>query len=142
MDARNELLAYLGAALATIVVLFGAQHWYASYLDVSVVHALTADTPTDPKLLQVRAAEHQKLTSGALPIDRAKQQLAQRGRLGFSRITPKASEDLGAMAGWINKPGFAAYVPRQPQAPAAQPADAAQTEGAAAVAVPAPEVRP
>jgi len=141
MDGRGELLAYLGSALTTIVVLFGAQYWYASYLDVAVVHG-DRDMPMDAKLAAVRDDEHKKLSSGALPIDRAKQALAQRGRLGFPRITPKVSEDLGAMSGWINKPGFAAYQPRQPQAPAAAPGDALAEPGAVQAALAGANVAP
>jgi hypothetical protein len=138
MDGRQELLAYLGASLATIAALFGAQFWYESYLDVAVVHAQNADAPMNDKLAAVRSQEQQKLGASALPIDGAKQALAQRGRSAFPRITPKPSDDLSAMSGWINRPGFAAYVPRALPVQAAPAADgAAQPPAAEGVAAPA-----
>jgi hypothetical protein len=147
MDARTELFAYLGASLATIAGLFVVQLWYESYLDVAVVHAQHRDAPLDPKLAEVRDAEHAKLSSGRLPIEQAIAGLAQRGRAGFSKIAPKPSDDLSAMSGWIRKPGFAPYVPRQAAAPAtpegaaAEGTPAAPTAGSAAegaTAAPAP----
>ncbi len=133
MDARQELFAYLGAAITTIAVLFGAQHWYASYLDVSVVHGLEVDAPMNEKLAAVRAQEQQKLSSGRMPIDRAMQALAQRGRMAFPLVAPKPSEDLSPMSGWIHQPGFTAYVPRKQPAPApAAPTAAPQAQAIAA----------
>src|SRR5262245_55633038 len=119
MDGRNELLAYLGASIITIVGLFGLQSWYASYLDVSVVHAQRADLPMNEKVASIRAAEQQKLSSGKRPIEEAKRAIAEGGRTSFPKIAPKQSEDLTPMSGWINRPGFKAYEPRKAQAPAA-----------------------
>jgi hypothetical protein len=121
MDGRQELLAYLVTSIGTVVVLFGLQEWYATYLDVAVVHAQHADEPSSAKLAAVRAGEQAKLSSGALPIEQAKRALAQRGRLGFPRIAPQASADVSAMSGWIHQPGFKGYEPRTPPAPVAEP---------------------
>jgi hypothetical protein len=139
MDARTELFGYLGAAIVTIAVLFTVQHWYASYLDVAVVHAENLDAPMNPKLAAVRAQEQHKLSSSALTIDAAMHALAQRGRQAFPRIAPKPSDDLSAMSGWINRPGFAPYSPRQaPVVAQAVPAEAADaTAAGAAAAAPA-----
>jgi hypothetical protein len=123
MDARNELLAYLGASIVTVVALFGLQAWYASYLDVAVVHAQPADTPLNEKVSAIRAQEQQKLSSGKRPIDEAKRMVAGGNRASLTAIAPKQSEDLTPMSGWISRPGFKAYEPRtsQPSAPAAAP---------------------
>jgi hypothetical protein len=61
-----------------------------------------------PKQLQaLRAAEQQRLTSAALPLDRAMKELGTRGRddkglkdLAKVDITPEASNDTGALVGW------------------------------------------
>lgn len=123
MDARSELLAYIGSALITIVGLFGLQHWYATYLDTHVVHASLADEPQSEELTAQREQERQKLASGKLPIDKAKAALAQGSRRQFPSITPKPSEDLSAMSGWMHSPRFKPYTPRAtavaPQAPGA-----------------------
>jgi hypothetical protein len=135
MDGRSELLAYLGSSLTTIAVLFGLQSWYVSYLDVEVVHARRTDAALDAKVAAAREQEKAKLSSGALPIEQAKRELAQRGRQGFPRIAPKQSDDLSAMSGWIHQPGFKGYEPRVAQAasvPEQLPAVAPGTEAAVA----------
>jgi hypothetical protein len=48
-----------------------------------------------------------------MPIDKAMEALAQRGRGGFAKLAVKPSDDLSAMSGWIGKPGFQPYVPRR-----------------------------
>jgi type II secretory pathway pseudopilin PulG len=59
------------------------------------------------QLNQLRAAEQQRLTSAALPIDRAMRELATRGRedpalkdLSKTDITPQPSNDQGPLTGW------------------------------------------
>jgi hypothetical protein len=125
MDGRSELLAYLGTGLATIAVLFGLQSWYASYLDVFVVHADKSDVQLDAKVAAVRAQEAAKLGS----LAEAKQALVKRGRAAFAHVAPKSSDDLSAMSGWIHKPAFAAYVPRAQPKPVADVVPDAGVEG-------------
>jgi hypothetical protein len=143
MNGRQELLAYLGSSIATVVALFGLQYWYATYLDVSVVHAQHDDAPLSEKVAAVRAEEEKKLASGSLPIEQAKQALAQRGRVSFARIAPKASDDVSAMGGWIYQPGFKPYESRAPKAPAEDATASAEgTEPAAAAPAQKPEGAP
>jgi hypothetical protein len=123
MDARSELLAYMGAALATTAGLFALQIWYASYLDVHVVHADNSDAPLDAKLIATREQEHAKLSSGRMPIDAAKQALASRGRQADPKIAPRASDDLSAMSGWVYRHGFKPYEPRGSRATSVATAD-------------------
>jgi hypothetical protein len=120
MNVRKELLVSLGTALATTAGLFTLQIWYASFLDVAVVHGDKSDVPMAAKLQIVRNEEHAKLTSGPMPIDKAIEALAQRGRSAFPQLAAKPSGDLSAMSGWIHKPGFKMYVPRPAAAPAAE----------------------
>jgi hypothetical protein len=137
MDARSELLAYLGSTLITIIGLFGLQQWYASYLDTSVVHGSNADVPMSAGLVEKRSAEHAKLEGGKLSIDAAKAALAKTPRTQLALIAPKPSDDLSAMSGWMHKPGFKPYTPRAaavPQQQAAPEGAAAPAEGAAAPA--------
>jgi hypothetical protein len=143
MDARSELLAYMGAATATIALLFGLQIWYATYLDTHVVNVHPADAPADAKLAARREREQAKLSGGKLPIARAKAELARQGRSAFPTIAPKASTDLSAMAGWMHRPGFKPYEPRAMPAPAA-PIEAAPAEAAPVEAPlqPVPAQRP
>jgi hypothetical protein len=126
MDGRSEFWTYLGSATATIVVLFGAQLWYASYLDVAVVHGQGPDVAKSTEVAKIRAQEEQKLAK----IGEAMDALAKRGRGSFPAIAAKPSEDLSAMSGWIFEPGFAPYVPRPKAAP--EPAPAAAVEAGVA----------
>jgi hypothetical protein len=153
MDARSELLTYMGAALGTIAVLFGLQIWYATYLDTHVVNVHPLDAPADAKVAERRAQEQAKLSGGKMPIARAKELLVSRGRSSYPTIVPKASEDLSAMSGWMHRPGFKPYVPRkaaataQPQAAATGELGAAEQAApeqqvAAAEAAPAPAAEP
>jgi hypothetical protein len=142
MDARNELFAYMGSCLATIVVLFGLQHWYASYLDVHVVHAQPRDTPTNAKVAAQRAAERGKLAGGAMPLADAKKAIAERGRTAFPRIAPKPSDDLSPMSGWMFRKGFAPYVSRYTPPAAAPEGGATDPAGAPAAGAPAPQAEP
>jgi hypothetical protein len=149
MDARTELLTYMGVATVTVVALFGLQMWYASYLDVAVVHA-RSNAPLNPAVVAHHEEEQKKLSSGPMPIDKAKQLLAERGRTAFPTIAAVGSTDLSAMSGWMHRPGFKPYEPRKQPAAAvapvpveAQPAAApGQVAAAPAQAAPAPAAPP
>jgi hypothetical protein len=112
LGIRRELLVGLASALATTAGLFTLQFWYASYLDVAVVHGDLSAARASEKLEAVRNEERAKLSSGPVPIDEAMELLAQRGRNEFPMLAVKPSDDISAMSGWIHKPGFKVYVPR------------------------------
>jgi hypothetical protein len=122
MGVGKELFVGLGTALATAAGLFALQTWYSSYLDVAVIHGDLSDVRMGAKLETVRNEEHAKLTAGSMPIDKAMEALAQRGKSAFPKLVPKPSEDLSAMSGWVHKPGFKLYVPRGAAAPTAEAA--------------------
>jgi hypothetical protein len=146
MDARSEFFVYMGASLATIAGLFAVQIWYASYLDVAVVHAPNLDAPADAKVIALRDQERAKLQAAAVPIAEAMKAVAARGRAAGAKLAPQASDDLSAMSGWAHRKGFAAYEPRAPQAPSvpvteasdggvpAEGAEGAEPQGAAPAA--------
>lgn len=135
MDGRSEFFVYMGTAIGTTVFLFLAQQVYASYLDVSL-HAEWNDAPRDAKIVEKRAAEQGALSSGKLPIDKAIELLAQRGRGASNAIAPAQSSDVSAMSGWAYRHGFTAYTPRT-TAPPPAPVETAPAEGDAAPAQPA-----
>ena len=114
MGFLKQLLLGLGTALATTAGLFTLQLWYSSYLDVAVVHGDLGDVPVDAKLQAVRSEEQTKLATGRMPINTAMEALARGGRNAFPKLAAKPSGDLSAMSGWVHKPGFKPYVPRQP----------------------------
>jgi hypothetical protein len=56
-------------------------------------------------LLALRAAEKERLSGGAMPIDKAMDQLAHMGRRNASpEIVPGPSKDLAPLAGWSKMP--------------------------------------
>src|SRR5689334_21177834 len=112
MKILKELGVGVGIALATTAGLFALQFWYSSFLDVSVVHRDLSDVRMSAKLETVRNEEHAKLSAGPMPIEKAMQALAERGREAFPQLAVHPSSDLSAMSGWIHKPGFQAYVAR------------------------------
>lgn len=120
MNRRTELLVYMGATLATIAGLFTLQAWYATYIDVSVLHGDHSDVGLNPGVVATREAEKAKLSSGRMPIESAKKLLATSGREAAAKVAPKASDDLSAMSGWVYRPGFAPYEPRKPRAAASE----------------------
>jgi hypothetical protein len=52
-----------------------------------------------------------------MPIAKAMEALAQRGRNAFPKLAAQPSGDLSAMSGWIHKPGFKAYIPTRGAGP-------------------------
>jgi hypothetical protein len=140
MDGRSELFAYMGAALATIGALFGAEALYISYLDTHVIHGGYESAEQDGKLAAIRAEESKKLTTGALPIDKAIEAIASRGRGVSNAIAPVQSSDLSAMSGWAHRHSFKAYTPRK-LAPVAAPATV-PVEGEAPATPAAPAATP
>jgi len=136
MGIRRELFVGLRIALATSAGLFALQLWYSSYLDVAVVHGDLSQMPMDAKLEAVRNDERTKLAAGPLPIDKAMEALAQRGRSAFPQLAAKPSGDLSAMSGWVHKPGFKPYVPRPVAAPPTEPTALATSTDAPPGSVP------
>lgn len=113
MAIRKQLFVGLRIALVTSAGLFILQGWYSSYLDVAVIHGDVSHVPMDAKVEAVRNEERAKLAGAPMPIDKAMEALAQRGRNAFPQLLAKPSGDLSAMSGWVHKPGFKPYVPRR-----------------------------
>ena len=117
MKVRKQLFVVLRTALVTAAGLFTLQLWYASYLDVGLIHGNLDSAPMDAKIAALRDEEQAQLSSGPLPIRQAMAAIAQRGRSAFPQLAVKPSGDLSAMSGWMHKPGFRVYVPHPAAAP-------------------------
>jgi hypothetical protein len=120
-DGRTELFTFVGAAFATTLGLFVLHGWYASYIDIRYHDQLAANGPAEGMVV-AREADAKQLAAGKVPIEQAMQALAQRGRAGFSSVSPNASEDMSALSGWIRSPSFkpvVAHPIRTPRAPVA-----------------------
>ncbi|HEY2735993.1 MAG TPA: hypothetical protein VGI70_18475 [Polyangiales bacterium] len=138
-NGRDELFIFMGAAFASLVGLFVLHTWYGTYIDVRFNDHLAANGPAEG-MVAAREADQRALSSGKVPIERAMQELAERGRGAFSSVAPTASQDLSALSGWIRSPNFkpvTAHPVRSARAPEPAPA------GAPTAAAPAaPEVAP
>jgi len=133
---RKQLVVGLCTAVVTSAGLFTLQLWYSSYLDVAVIHGDRSHVSMDAKLDAVRNEERAKLAAGPMPIDKAMEALAQRGRNAFPRLVAQPSGDLSAMSGWVHRPGFKPYVPRPVAAPAAEATALTTSAGAPPGSVP------
>jgi hypothetical protein len=56
-------------------------------------------------LNDLRADEKQRLSSGPVPVDKAMQEIVQRGRTADPDTMPSASRDLAPLQGWSKMPG-------------------------------------
>jgi hypothetical protein len=65
-------------------------------------------------LAEYREQVSQALGEGEMPIDRAMQELAQRGRGAFPQVRPFPSTDRGALEGWNRRGPTAAPVTPEP----------------------------
>src|SRR5271156_6015098 len=92
-------------AVVAIVTLLLTRAGLISYFDSmerDEAYRKIGSLPT-PALDSARTDEKQRLTTGAMPIDKAMQMLATRGRAGASpEIMPVASatKDLAPLQGW------------------------------------------
>jgi len=103
----------LTVAFSSLVILVTLNYVFRSYF-LMMTEEVEHDHLAKPvELIKLHEGEERNLTTSSLPIQRAMQELAQRGREGsaglkqYADITPEASNDLGAMVGWIRSPNQA-----------------------------------
>jgi hypothetical protein len=104
-NGNSDLLVFLGAAFAALVGLTAVHTWYGSYIDVQYAAKLQEGGVSEALTAALAKAEA-NAQPRKLPIDKAISVLEQRGRKGVSSIAPTPSQDLSAVAGWIQAPGF------------------------------------
>jgi hypothetical protein len=56
-------------------------------------------------LNELRADEKQRLSSGALPVEKAMQEIVEHGRMVSPDTMPSASKDVAPLQGWLKMPG-------------------------------------
>jgi hypothetical protein len=103
----------LTVAFSSLVILVTLNYVFRSYFIMMTEEVEHEHLWKPVELIKLHEGEEKNLTSGALPIQRAMQELAQHGREGsaglkqYADITPEPSNDLGAMVGWIRSPNQA-----------------------------------
>ncbi len=108
--------------LLVIVLLVSIRALLNTYFDeiasAEVLHNRGESIPQP--LIDLRASEDERLKSGALPIDKAMQEMVARGRMAVSPdIMPSASRDFGPMQGWSKLPRDVPPATMAPPAPRA-----------------------
>lgn len=141
---RNRVIATY--TVLAVITLAGLKFVFDSYMDTSrraVRAEHISDSHTAETLDAYREQQAQRLSGGAMPIERAVQELGRRGRSAFPLIRPTPSEDLDPMRGWTQLPrelpaGAEPVVAPEAAAPEAAAPEAAAPEAAApeATAVP------
>jgi len=106
----QEFVQYMVAGLGTVMGLLALQQFVISYLDMGIADEIAA-AGANPTVQSLRSAEAQRLSAGKMPVEEAMKALAQRGRTGLREITPRVSDDLSAIAGWMRAPGFKPATP-------------------------------
>jgi hypothetical protein len=137
-EPRVGLIFRIG--LLVIVLLVSIRGALISYFD-NIAHAeeqRKVGEAVPEALIALRADEDQRLKGGAMPIDKAMQDLAAHGRMAASPdIMPSASRDFGPMQGWSKMPGEVPPTMTAPPPPApAEPTAAPKTDAGAPVIAP------
>jgi hypothetical protein len=126
-EPRVGLIAKVG--VFAVFVLVATRAGLSAYFDHEVQEELQAKVGSakPEALMNMRASETQRLSGGAMPIDKAMAQLATRGRLGTGpELVPSASRDVAPLQGWSKMPG------EVPPAMTAPPPSAAEADAGAA----------
>ena len=140
-DSPPQLRIIVGYSIFAVLCLVGLKFGFDSYLDtsrISVRRLHLAGSHTVAALEEYRDAQRSKLGGGAMPVERAVQELGRRGRGAFPLIRPVESTDLDPLRGWSQLPREvpASALPPQPVPEAVvTPTDAAAMPADAASAV-------
>jgi hypothetical protein len=124
-------------AIVSILTLVATHVALVAYFDRASYEEEMRKVGTAPAdaLNSVRADEKERLASGSMPIDKAMQQLAAKGRMGASAdIMPSASRDVAPLQGWTKLPGT--VPPAMTAVPAAPPPPGTAASSSSAAASP------
>ena len=131
-EPRVGLIFKLGLfAILTLAVIRGA---LSTYFNLAVEgERLRKFGEIRPEaLMSLRASEKERLSSGAMPIDKAMDQLAQKGRKSVGpNLMPTSSRDVAPLQGWTKMP---VDVPPAMMVPPADPQNSASADAGPAPA--------
>lgn len=117
---QNKIIIAVG--LGAIVVLVGLKFVFDSYYSILTAETTKEKLAPPVQLAELRSAEVKALGAGAMPIDKAMGEIANRGRANVSPdLVPTQSEDMGPMVGWSK---LGRTLPPRPTAMAATMGDA------------------
>jgi hypothetical protein len=104
-EPRVGLIFRIG--LLVVGLLVATRALLTSYFDqiASAEESRKIGQAVPQQLIDLRADEQRRLTSGPMPLDQAMQTIASKGRMAASPdIMPSASRDLGPLQGWSKLP--------------------------------------
>jgi hypothetical protein len=104
-EPRVGLILTVG--LGAVVTLISLRAALSTYFDFAVqAEELRKFGEIRPvSLLNLRAQDKERLTAGAMPIDKAMDQIARQGRKSAGPdFAPIASKDTSALHGWVKMP--------------------------------------
>jgi hypothetical protein len=132
-DPKTGLIAKLG--LLSIATLILVHLGLNAYYDRMAKAEERRKVATPDALNSARTDEKARLASGSLPIDKAMQQLVDKGRMNAgAAISPMVSKDVAPLQGWTKLPGEVPPAMTAAPAPTTEPATSAlagQADGGA-----------
>jgi hypothetical protein len=129
-EPKTGLIARLG--VMAIVTLLLTHAGLNAYYDRMAKAEELRKVGTPEALANLRTDEKTRLSAGSLPIDKAMQQLVDKGRMNAGpAIAPTVSKDVAPLQGWTKMPG--AVPPAMTAAPTPTSAEPAADGGAMAV---------
>jgi hypothetical protein len=142
-EPRTGLIFQIG--IGSIIVLGAVHTALTSYFDhiASAEEYRKVGSMKSESLVNMRADEKQRLTSGAMPIDKAMQALATKGRMNASPdIMPSASKDVAPLQGWSKLPGEVPPAMTAVPPPEPVPAPSSSASGAPSASAAPPPAPP
>jgi hypothetical protein len=129
-DPRVGLIFRIGLlSIGTLIVIHVGMTSYFDSMARAEVYKQVGSVKPDA-LINLRADEKQRLSSGSMPIEKSMQTLSTKGRMGVApELAPSASKDVAPLQGWMQMP---AEVPPTMMEPAPAPAPAAPSASASA----------
>ena len=137
-NSPPQIRTILTVAFSSVIILAALNYVFHSYF-LMMTEEVEHDHLAKPEeLMKLREGEQRNLTTAPLPIAQAMQTIASRGRTNFAAfpvdITPQASNDPGALVGWVQAPNQAAIDALTAAAANPPPEQAATTDGGASAA--------
>jgi hypothetical protein len=104
-EPRTGLILKIGLlAIISLLVLRGALISYFNGM-ASAEEERKFGHVVPEALNDLRSDEKQRLSAGPLPVDKAMQEMVQRGRMASPDTVPSVSKDLAPLQGWSKMPG-------------------------------------
>jgi hypothetical protein len=134
-NSPPKIRIILTVAFSSVVILFSLNYVFRAYFIMMTEEVEHDHMRPAEELAKLREGEERNLTSSPVPIARAMQELASKGREGSPDLVPQPSNDMGAMVGWIRNPNQAVVdMLNQQAADAGAAAPEAAGDGGAAAA--------